>query len=252
VTIALNVVQANDVGVAWAKAMVRVAAAPGREIHPFLVTIATNGNATDDPRIRGIADQAISTASTTPIATVSSTIFPSSLWNPNLPPSALFCRYERIWPNVRRNRANAHGTYFRRFTAFGATGVNQVAHVLATWRQGNHRRSALQLAVLDPAQDHTHQRQRGFPCLHQVALVPDNGGLRITGFYGMQLVFEKAYGNYMGLARLGEFFAAEMGLSLASVTCVASVAKLSQSSALTPILRKRLCAALSAEIHKHP
>ena len=34
----------------------------------------------------------------------------------------------------------------------------------------------------------------------------------MTGFYATQYVVERAYGNYLGLCRLGEFMAHEMGL----------------------------------------
>lgn len=146
--------------------------------------------------------------------------------------------------------ANRHGTYFRRFTAFGASEVNQIEHVLTTWKKGNHRRSALQLAVFDPERDHVHNRQRGFPCLHQVAIVPGaDGGLSLTAFYATQLVFEKAYGNYLGLANLGAFLATELGMQLTSITCVASVAILGQSPSFDK-LRPQLVDELAALVHE--
>jgi hypothetical protein len=42
----------------------------------------------------------------------------------------------------------------------------------------------------------------------------------------MQYLFERAYGNYLGLVRLGRFMAHEMGLQLERVVCMAAVAKL--------------------------
>jgi len=93
-------------------------------------------------------------------------------------------------------------------------------------QRSNHRRSAYQLSIIDPTRDHTNQRQRGFPCLQQVSISPiGDDELSLTGFYATQTLFERAYGNYIGLCELGRFFARQWELQLTRVTCVASVAK---------------------------
>ena len=61
--------------------------------------------------------------------------------------------------------------------------VNQLDHIIDTFRRGNHRRSALQVSIFDPTRDHKHCRQLGFPCLHQVAFLPETNTLTITGYY---------------------------------------------------------------------
>lgn len=53
-----------------------------------------------------------------------------------------------------------------------------------------------------------------------------NNGLAVTGFYATQHLFERAYGNYLGLCNLGHFIAYELGLQLTQMTCVAGVAKI--------------------------
>lgn len=40
-----------------------------------------------------------------------------------------------------------------------------------------------------------------------------------------QYLFEKAYGNYLGLYELGRFMAHELSLELAQLNCIASVVK---------------------------
>jgi hypothetical protein len=40
-------------------------------------------------------------------------------------------------------------------------------------------------------------------------------------------MLEKAYGNYLGLTRLGQFMAKEMGLTLVEVTCIAALENVS-------------------------
>lgn len=138
-------------------------------------------------------------------------------------------------PTIKKaDPRNRNGTYFERMIAFGSDPgesdsgkINQLEHIISTYTErGNHRRSALQASIFDPAKDHTHQRQRGFPCLHQVSFIPlENDKLAVTGFYATQYLFEKAYGNYLGLHNLGRFMAHELGLELAQLNCIASVVK---------------------------
>ncbi len=64
--------------------------------------------------------------------------------------------------------------------------------------------------------------------MQQVAFVPDGNELAVTAFYAVQHLFEKAYGNYLGLCRLGHFMAHEMGLQLTRLTCMTSVARLGE------------------------
>ncbi len=52
------------------------------------------------------------------------------------------------------------------------------------------------------------------------------GGLSVTGFYATKYVVERAYGNYLGLCRLGKFMAQEMGLRFDQMVCIATPVKL--------------------------
>jgi hypothetical protein len=85
------------------------------------------------------------------------------------------------------------------------------------------RRSALQLAVFDAARDHSKAAQLGFPCLQHVTAAPTAEGLCINGFYATQYVVERAYGNYLGLCRLGRFLAHEFEMPLARMTCFTGI-----------------------------
>ena len=140
-------------------------------------------------------------------------------------------RYLRIWPLIRRYPANRRGVYFHRLIAYGPEGspdgpLNQLEHIIRTYRSGNHRRSGLQAAVFDPSRDLTNSRQQGFPCLQQMAFAPEgNKGFSVVGFYATQYLFDRAYGNLLGLCRLGQFMARQMGLTLTRVTCIAAVAQ---------------------------
>jgi hypothetical protein len=224
------VIEDNNLSVAWGKAFLEVVRA--KEIAPLVVVIRDLDHAEppEVPAIREALDHALEADGRgLSCHTVANTIFPS-LWNAAANRQDLYERYVRILGRVRRHPSNKYGVYFERLISFGHDsqlqgGVNQLEQIIQTWNGGNHRRTALQAAVFDPRKDHTNQRQRGFPCLQQVAFAPhSDNGLAVTGFYATQYMFERAYGNYLGLCRLGRFMAQEMGLRLAQVTCIATPA----------------------------
>ena len=224
-------VEEHNLSVAWAKALRHVV--EEGEVSPLIVVIRgfSDGQPQEIGSIRQLLDNALaSDGKGLSCHEVANTIFPMSLWNPQADRQQFYERYRRIMPRVLRNRRNRHGVYSQCLMAYGHDaayrgGVNQLEHIIQTWHGGNHRRSALQAAIFDPTRDHTNQRLRGFPCLQQVAFAPQGSdGLTVTGFYATQYIFERAYGNYLGLCRLGRFMAQEMGRQLTRVTCVASPA----------------------------
>lgn len=225
------IVESNNLSVAWGNAFLQVYQAG--EISPLVVVI----NGLDDaepseiPVIRKALDTALEVTGTgLSCGRVANTIFPVSLWNPARHRHDLFKRYIKIFHRIRKHSGNQHGVYFQRLVGFGSDrnmdgGVNQLDKIIKTWNGGNHRRTALQAAIFDPWKDLTDQRQRGFPCLQQVAFARiGDDRLSVTGFYATQYMFERAYGNYLGLCRLGHFMAHEMGLRLSQVVCIATPA----------------------------
>jgi hypothetical protein len=234
----------TNISAAWAEAFFALMEPGCTEITPLVVTVdaGATGQPEEDLEIRKALDAAL--AANASCHTVANTIFPNSLWNPARERTLLYERYKsHAWPRIKKCHANNRGTYFRRMIAFGDGEFNQLEHVLSTWRKGNHRHSALQLSIFDPAHDHTDCRQMGFPCLHQVCFTPigPNGsdGLAVTGFYATQYIFEKAYGNYLGLVRLGQFAAHEMKLRFARMTCIAASGRLGiNKSEVEPLLDK--------------
>jgi hypothetical protein len=159
---------------------------------------------------------------------VANTIFPGSLWNPSSDRQLLYKRYLAMLPRLRR-KGSPRGLYFERLIDYGRgpQNGNQLEHMIDAYRNGLRRTSAFQATICDPARDSTRQPRLGFPCLQQIALHPEGDSLSITGFYGTQYVFERAYGNYLGLCWLGRFLAHEMGLELKQMTCVAAYAPFS-------------------------
>lgn len=236
----LVVVQETNISVAWAKAFMNLMKPGVNEIIPLVVDITNlaDVDATIEiPEIRQALDLTLSKNDKLSCQTVANTIFPISMWNRNLSKDESFKqlmeRYKKILPTLRtQDKRNRNGLYFERLVAFktqngSISEINQIEHIIKTWHSGNHRRSALQLPIFDPTKDHSNQRQRGFPCLQQIALsFDDNSHLNMTALYANQYFFDKAYGNYIGLYNLGQFLAYQLDLKFNQLTCIASVAQL--------------------------
>ena len=230
-----HTIVSDNLSIAWGKAFFAVYHAG--EIAPLIVVIDNlhNQDPPEVPSIRQALDAELQdTKRGLSCESVANTIFPRSLWNPAADRAELYQRYRDIFPRLRRHRGNTYRLYFQRLISYGSdsrmkNGVNQLEHIITTWNSGNHRRTALQAVVFDPQRDHTHQRQRGFPCLQHICLAPNgpNGqnGLTLTGFYATQYMFQRAYGNYLGLCRLGLFMSHQMQLKLRRVVCIATPAK---------------------------
>jgi hypothetical protein len=220
----------------WKQVVTAASASANREVCSLIATVTgiVDGTPQEDAQFRRDLDNSLLANDKASVETVAGTIFPQSLWNREKPRDLLFGRYLNIYPRIKRHPKNRRGTYFQRMIAYprGSSDVfNQLDQVIRTYRAENHRRSALQASIIVPWLDLNNARQLGFPCMHQVAFLPNSerGALRVIGFYPMQYLYERAYGNYLGLIRLGHFMAHEMNLRLEAMSCVSVVAKVEVS-----------------------
>ncbi len=150
------------------------------------------------------------------------------MWNPSAPRKQLFDRYCKIAPHLRHAASkNRRGIYFERMITGGPpSNKNQLDFAFDTYNSRDGvRRSILQIAVFNPNHDHSTAAQLGFPCLQHVTFAPIDGGLCLNAFYATQYMVERAYGNYVGLCRLGQFAAHELGLRLIRMTCFTGIAE---------------------------
>ena len=240
----------SNLSYAWAKAFVKCYDVPGGVLSPAVVHFPaqSSDNNIENAEIRAILESQLADPSKfipnqSVIETVAGTIFPESVWRQSEGNrQTLYEKYGAMLPFIRRKQANRRGVYFQRMIAYhsdvGKEPINQLEHIITTWRSGNHRHSALQVGIFDPRTDHSNAPLQGFPCLQQVAFYANgsNGknGLSVVAFYATQTLEEKAYGNYLGLYRLGVFMAKEMGLQLKEVFCVASALKLNNNRGKSP------------------
>ena len=133
-----------------------------------------------------------------------------------------------------RNPRNRRGTYFQRLIDFPGTngGINQLENIIESIQDNkNNRRSRYQASTFDPNSDKLDGPYLGFPCLQHITFyVTEENGLVLNSFYAVQHLYEKAYGNWLGLVNLGKFVAEELGISFERFNCFISIEKLDSLS----------------------
>jgi hypothetical protein len=220
---------------AWARLLLQVLGAPGTEVAPLVLSLsgfAPNGVPAEDPALRQALDRLLKRKGRLVIDDVAFTIFPQRLWQMSRGKRArLFDLYRATFPRwqAMNRQANGRGLYFERMVMYGRGPCdgNQLEWILSQFNsRAGVRRSMLQATTFDPGRDHVASAQLGFPCLQQVSFEPTAAGLVINAFYATQQIFDKAYGNYLGLAQLGAFMAHEMGMQLARLNVMVGIAKL--------------------------
>ena len=230
-----TVIDDTNLSRAWARLLLQVLDGAGTEVAPLILSLsgfAESGQAVEDAAVRRALDELLMRKGRIVVENVAFTIFPQRLWKMSGGDRArLFARYcatFRRWQAINR-KANGRGLYFERMVRYGRGPCdgNQLEWILSQFnsRRGV-RRSMLQATTFDPGRDHVASAQLGFPCLQQVSFEPTAAGLVTNAFYATQQIFDKAYGNYLGLVQLGAFMAREMGMPLARLNVMVGVAKL--------------------------
>ena len=230
-----TVIDDTNLSRAWARLLLKVLDGAGTEVAPLVLSLsgfAQNGQAVEDAALRQALNQLLIRKDRMVVEKVAFTIFPQRLWEMSRGDrSRLFTRYRATFPRwqAMNRKANGRGLYFERMIMYGRGPFegNQLEWILSQFnsRKGV-RRSMLQATTFDPGRDHVASAQLGFPCLQQVSFEPTASGLVTNAFYATQQIFDKAYGNYLGLAQLGAFMAQEMGMPLTRLNIMVGVAKL--------------------------
>lgn len=229
-----RIVQASSISEAWGRVFLDAYNSTPRSRTPVVLSLAAfPGELPDeDADIRFAVDDALRRCEKNTVAVSGMTIFPYDLWQRRGRPTCEdfheLC-VKKFFPRLKACDArNRLGTYFERMMNFtGVRGgerksVDQLGFIINLLKNSNRwpRQSALQMSCFDPAKDHTGQPVRGFPCLQQVGLSHD-GGERIAlhAFYPTQYIFDRAYGNYLGLCHLGVYIAHQTQLQFGGLNC---------------------------------
>lgn len=264
-----------NLSVAWARAFLHVL-----EGADDVMVVALRDFESDlppeDSVIRQALDAELSARTIPLIGQTALTIVPYERWlRMKKPPIEALTHWylTQLLPRLKaRCSKNRHGTYFERFVAFSGIRVkcdkietrtvNQLSHIIGIWanlaEKGKRpRQSALQLACFDPAKDHTGSALAGFPCLQQVSFTyHESRSLEVSAYYPTQYLFDRAYGNYLGLCQLGHLVAHALGVKLTRFTCFVARPEVGDGTKtshapLVHLLKNRL-AELEAEQVPHP
>jgi hypothetical protein len=264
------VIEETNLSRAWGRAFLHVIDGGGKEIQPLLFSLSgvtEDGVVAEDKVLRQALDAALKAEGMESVHTVANTIFPATIWRlAKGDRHQFYAHYKEVLPRLvaldKKNR-NDRGLYFSRMIAWDIdpkTGT-QLAHVPvgSVPNDGNQlewiisqflsrkgvRRSMFRASVFDPARDHVPQAQLGFPCMQDLSFVPqpDAGVLAVNATYPTQQLFSKAYGNLLGLCRLGAFLAGEMKLRLDRVNCFVGIEKLDKPGKTAAVLQPVVAAA---------
>jgi len=226
--------EGTSVSQAYAKVLLHIAEHPGTEISPLVLTVTGFDQGYDIPEdalLRSELDRLLGAEGKLSVEDVAYTIFPQRLWTmAQGDRHKLFQYYKMAIPFYRkRDRRNRRGLYFQRLMDYGRGPCdgNQLEWIIRQYKARDEvRRSMLQATTFDPEHDHDATAQLPFPCLQHVTFAPTSEGLVANAFYATQQLFDKAYGNYLGLAQLAGFMAHEMNMPLARLNVTVGVAKL--------------------------
>ena len=219
-----HVIRASTITEAWLEALDKSVARGAPIFAPLVIVVEPTDFAADfvDNSIHATLNYALVKHSKWKLETTANTIFPHNLWSRCGSPTDLYDRYLRMLPRLKRLQpSNRHGTYFSRMIAFPTKNgtKNQLAHLVTAWSSNVRRSSAFQANIFDPATDHTLQLRRGFPCLQHVSFTSlGNGKFATIAVYPSEYLFDRAYGNYLGILRLSQFLGQQLDLQLVRIT----------------------------------
>ncbi len=253
----------TNISRAWSQILLHVIDHGGTEISPLVVSISgfSNDFIPEVDRVRTALDGLLQKKDQFQVNTVANTIFPQSLWRiAGGDRHAFFEEYRETLPYyAAMDRLNCSGTYFSRLIAFdldAKTGQrlpyipegsipekgNQLEHIIKLFEKNKIKRdSAFQASIFDPVRDHSSGPYQSFPCMQHLTFVRvGKEDLVINAFYATQQIVRKAYGNYLGLCRLGHFVASQTGLSFNRLNIYIGAGKLGSfsktSSELYPLI----------------
>jgi hypothetical protein len=249
-------VTGTDIGDAWLNAFAQLVAAPAEGLVNLVVTIERP--TLEDRGIRHELERTIvqlrdsgATGFRRPqsVHTVANTLFPISLYRRGH--AETFFRNAitgQIGRGGKPTSWQPSGTYIGRLVRYpiadGKSAINQLEILLGKLRSAN-RKDQYELGVEGPGAEYADldgetgdiarlyggmpiylpgfdNQIRGGQCLSHMSLTLIDNRLSLTALYRHQVYVTRAYGNYLGLARLLAFLAHESDRDVGEIMVVAS------------------------------
>lgn len=222
-------IESANLSYSWIQILDYIVNNPGKEITPLVLSIT---DFEEDFEFRSTLNAKLAALKMDSIETVSETIFPMSLYQYSKNRESLYNEYLKILPRLKKiDSRNNRGTYFERLIAYEKNNnkVNQLEIIISSLETKKpNRRSKFQASIFDPTKDHLKGPYQRFPCLQHVTFYKSEGGLVLNSFYAIQYLFQRAYGNWLGLINLGKFMAKELNIEFERLNCFIGVEQLDQ------------------------
>lgn len=265
-SMATSIFSAGDLSAAWRTTVLGVAKAPDQKL--FHTVTRIEDPLKEEPEVRRRVDELLRHRGHPSVETVANTIFPKRFASSTDGPGELAERYRKVYPTIRRFPGNSMGTYFGRMVNYPTleNGCDQLAKIItamgkqlkaqttmstpyemtleAAGDDAPHlipdRAKAAQDARVDADVERqpsgtgtmyapTDTRIRGFPCMSFVSFQIGDGVVHAFAHYRYEYLILKGYGNYLGIARLQEYLANQVGLSVGALTITAGRAYVDSS-----------------------
>jgi hypothetical protein len=251
-------VMAETLSEAWLDAVCALDDTKGRKAVHLIVRIADPG--TEVPEIRDAAQWLIDDVNSghdevdhlPDIETTRNTIFPAA-WAERHPGAEALSAYYRSRYNLLRGfPQNKLGTYFGRIVAYPRGEEEPGDQLVETIRKlkkefaapskekprgGSHKSSRYEINIYSEACDKVSM---GFPCLAHLSVHVHEGALHMQGIYRNEWLVARAYGNYLGLAELQRYIAAESGQEVGELMVTVGHVELDTTHARATKLKRRL------------
>jgi hypothetical protein len=260
--LALDPIRAQTVSGAWLGAVRAALNSPGHRLF-HLVTRVEDPTA-EDPAVRQVADRLLADLELPPIETVANTIFPSGLAATSKSCEQLTERYRKMYPTIKRWRANHHGTYFGRLVAYPAADqqIDQLGELIrklqAELSTRGPKAARYELSLAAPgeifptpappsigATSNMAENDGGvlpqplpihcpgqdvaamaFPCLTYCSFQLDGSFLHLVAHYRSQYLVQRAYGNHLGLGRLLRYVSEQTELEIGELMVIGAYAQI--------------------------
>jgi thymidylate synthase len=111
--------------------------------------------------------------------------------------------------------------------------VNQIANAVGVLR----RRGVDPIPIVLDRPGDRAAAHIGFPCLSLIQFHKQRPSLNCSAVYRSHYYHDKAYGNFLGLARLHQLVARECGLNVGELTVLSTQAQLKELAHMTAVLR---------------
>jgi hypothetical protein len=246
-----ELINAETISAAWLEALAFLVKNGGKAVN-LTVAFASDG---EDQAIRATFDEFVGEWRAGkrkpviyPASTVANTLFPQALYRhgPGVEARERFYRMHERSMRVQQRYAKKDSYFDRLVNWPGPDGesFNQLEHVIDRMAKQLKRSgplsSAYEIGLTHPADGlggdarvyapGVDRRLMSFPCLSHISFTLVSSRLHVSALYRNQDFVARAYGNYLGLARVGAFVAAEAGCELGEVACLATHADAGLSS----------------------